>query len=540
MKDTELIEELIKNLSVSILDTHDENQKKNIELLENYPTKLVAQCVAQAIFSAEPTGNESSPEKPPAIISVLILLGSSKKYTKDLAKAVREDAIRRSRSGNEDREHWQSFQTFIAPHLLPILLHQVTSCSPHDPNIQVASDSIDTIVACSELLGPTFAEPVLRDVQVALKNTIDQEPTNKSTTSTVTIRCVSLILKLLPLHESITELAQACGATKLILKTLEDESDPLQQMSILDLLEQLLVQTSNHSLPASCQHWIFSDSVLLPLLKMAGVDPSQDQQESSKTTPSEPDPILGGPSLRVLAAMCGHVEVLRDDSDPERRGKLLDYFHRAIHQFQSSELDRLATVDAISSFASASNDCLELILSDGDVMRLWMNLAVAQPKIKAVILQSISRVLEVAQMKDDATGDVDMQSTGAPTTKNCLRLYAALGQKNDSDSTDIVLALAGNPMPELRIAAYVLFSNVAKLKTGSQILLAHSKFYEFLIRRDGESTKEGKEAKYTVVKAIYDSEVKGLLADNIVRAIEKYVKEGPFYVKTIPWDVVTE
>jgi hypothetical protein len=60
------------------------------------------------------------------------------------------------------------------------------------------------------------------------------------------------------------------------------------------------------------------------------------------------------------------------------------------------------------------------------------------------------------------------------------------------------------------------------------------------MEREAEKIKEGREAKYSVVDTILKGEVKGLLADDIVRKLDQYLKEGPHYVKTITWELATE
>jgi len=86
------------------------------------------------------------------------------------------------------------------------------------------------------------------------------------------------------------------------------------------------------------------------------------------------------------------------------------------------------------------------------------------------------------------------------------------------------------------VRTYTLLEAVAKLPTGGQVLFMNGDFHEFLMNRDREKTKEGREAKYAVVQAILDSEVKGLLAEDIVRKLEEYVAQGPHYVKTLQID----
>jgi hypothetical protein len=105
---------------------------------------------------------------------------------------------------------------------------------------------------------------------------------------------------------------------------------------------------------------------------------------------------------------------------------------------------------------------------------------------------------------------------------------------------EVVLELAKSPIPETRLGTYSLMRAVAKTNTGAQILLSHPGCYEFLISREGENTKEGREAKYSVVEAVMNSPVKGLLADDIVKKLDRILKEGPHYIPPIRPDLIAE
>jgi len=250
-----------------------------------------------------------------------------------------------------------------------------------------------------------------------------------------------------------------------------------------------------------------------------------------------PDPILGGTALRVVAALCkqGH----RDRSLFDSGGnQLISGFHRALHNFNvSGEVDRMAIIDAISSFASASPDALERVLSDPVTRNAWLSLSVAQPKLKSVVLFSVSMVLDPS---DEVDSKGDFIPAPPPSNTVGLKLFETWGQVNEDDPSSLALSLAKSPLPETRLGAYALLKAVAKLPTGCQVLLSSPGLYEFLVSREVEKTKEGREAKYAIVEVIAESPAKGLLADDIVAQIEKYVKEGPHYVKPMQWELATD
>jgi 26S proteasome non-ATPase regulatory subunit 5 len=122
-----------------------------------------------------------------------------------------------------------------------------------------------------------------------------------------------------------------------------------------------------------------------------------------------------------------------------------------------------------------------------------------------------------------------------------MKLFRQLGSKNSKDSTELLVDMAKAPIPETRLAAYNLMRAVAKrVSTGSQVLLSHPEFYKFLISREGETTKEGKEAKFAIVKAVYESPAKGLLADDIIKTLERILQQGPYHVEPIKPELMTD
>ena len=201
-------------------------------------------------------------------------------------------------------------------------------------------------------------------------------------------------------------------------------------------------------------------------------------------------------------------------------------FHWALHNFQGSgEVDRLAMIDVISSFAGASADALTLVLNDPVTREGWLSLRnVSQAKLKAAILVSVAHVLnpKFQQQQEHRHSSADL-----------LKLYSFVGRSNDEESTAMLLNFGKSPMPELRLGTY-------KLSAGGQVLLSAANFLEFLLDREREKTKEGREGRFGIVKAINESPVKGLLANEIVKKIERHISEGPHYVKSMPWELATE
>ena len=402
------------------------------------------------------------------------------------------------------------------------------------PDVESADNAAATLVALAKNLGPSVDVRCVESVSKlwdTISQTIQNKPDQKRSLSTVSVRCASTIVNLVCLGDASMDAALKAGATDLLLGLVSDGEDPLLQISVLDLLETMATTVP---MQGSRAQWLFDRKVLSPLLEMAG-------------STGSPDPICGGPALRTLSAFCklAHTRMPQDESSPQfglaDDSELLGGFHRALHCFEeqsSGENDRLAFVDAVSSWASASPQALALVIDDPLLREGWMSLNVSQPKLKSVILYSVATCIDPPSQLD-SSGDTVMASN-VPSNQLSLRLFDCLGSVNGKDATDVVLSSANSSFAELRLGAYALLNAVAKRGMGAQVLLSHNEFYEFLVTREKETTKEGKEAKHAIVEAVLASEAKPLLADSIVATLEKIAQQGPHYKNVSSYELATE
>lgn len=508
--DAEILESIFCEIRDQLAQQDTEALKCSArKILDISKPQTTMDTMAPLLFRESSQGSKITSQEAWTIVGFLVTSDSAN-YLKPVSRAVKKEAVRLTTS-----EH----PMIVSPECINVIASQLTG-----DDVEVATNATDTMVACCRKLGPEFADPALRAVTESWRNTLKQLSTDRNRASTVCVRWATAVVEISSLDDSTMQSALACGAFDLLSALMTDDSDPLLQMSVIDLIEKLASIKPMHHERA---RWLFTDTVTKPLLQRAGGDEE-----------GEPDPILGGPALRVIAALCklGH----RDSSLlGSAEAELTVGFHRALHNFEASgELDRLAMVDAISSFASASPDALDLVLNDEVTREAWLSLSVAQPKLKSAILTSIAMVLDPST-EVDANGD-SITTCSAPPNDIAMKLYASIGSTNNTETTKLVLTMARSPLPEIRLGAYTLLSSVAKLGTGGQVLFTHPGFYEWLMDRERESTKEGREAKYAIVEAIVGSEVKGLLSDAIVRKLEEYIKQGPHYHKPISWELAVE
>jgi len=415
--------------------------------------------------------------------------------------------------------------------------------------VEVSSNASMALVAFTKKLGKPLSDRIIPTIVQIWK-----AQQGKNDTICV-VRCASAIIDLSCLGDAMMECAISSGAMDMLQNILihDLEKDPLMVMSLLDLIEKMSNTLPMH---AKRSKWLCSGPILKVLLNMAGGGIENDGEEMNGEITTNPDPILGGPALRLLSCLCRLAQ--RDESlfsSQEEGGSahsrhLLVGFHRALHSFiycnpRNSELERLALVDAISSFASSSPDAMTIVLDDPVLREGWLSLSVAQSKLKAVVLQSVANAIDPPK-EVDANGDCVLPWS-VPSNQIAMKLFNALSVVNESggfgdDATKLVLTNAISPFVEIRLSSYALLKAIAKRGEGAQILLSHAGFFEFLTQREtsAETTKEGREAKHDIVIAILNSDARGLLADDTVKKLEDIVRQGPHYVKAVPWELATE
>lgn len=508
--DTELIESIFAKIRDFLASNDQEGLRTCTTQLDEASTPTVTlEILAPHLFREEAPGALISSEDALSVLGFLVQVDSTR-YLKPASRAVKNEAVRLTGV--------TGLPISVSPALQTVMISQLSGS-----DVEVSSNATEAIVACCRKLGNPFAESVLRAIAAAWKASWDNTVNNRAEATTICVRCASAIVEIMLLGDITMQAAVSCGASDVMTAMMDDESDPLLAMTVLDLIEKLAVSLPMHHERA---RWLFSPSIIQRVLKLAG-----------GVADEEPDAILGGPALRLVAALC-KLRQLDADAFGLDDEYVLNGFHRALRHYQSSaELDRLAVVDAISSFASASTEALDLVLSDPMTREAWLSLSVAQPKLKSAILFSVSTVLEPPP-RVDTNGD--SLQVNKPSSAAGVRLYASLGQTNNRNPTELVLSAAKSQLPEIRLGAYALLRAVAMLPTGGQLLFSSSDFFGFLIDQERDSTKEGREAKYAIVQAVIDSPVKGLLADDIVRQLEKFIEQGPHYSLPRSWDVMTE
>ena len=502
----------------------------------------------------------------------------------------------------------------VSDTLRHVLVQQMTGSE----SAQVRTDATNTIISCTRKLGPsTVLLPAITEfVEDCWKKQLlpgNSSSNNKQQSSTIAVRCASSMVELwIALGDvamvagagtsSSTSASDTVGAKELIVKMLEDESDPLVQLSILDLLEHLstdlfktpsaTTSTSSSSGATSTtsafaiRDWLVSPSIVQPLCKMCGVPPDvlskDDPTEDEKmiTAEDEPeaiiDPLLGGAALKLLSALCGiyHSMAAVTNNDTEQQGVhqhqqwLFRAFYRALHEFSSQhhesssrtdEGERLALVQAISNFASSSNQAMQTIIDDPMTRDAWLSIhQVSKPKLQAAILVSVAMVLDptLANARsaapltnnDNIPQQQQAKSINPTLTRNLYNMLGYVNTNNQSNAGTtnwLINTKARSPFSEVRRATYAVLSSVATTgPTGVMSLVqvdgGWRALQEFLLNRDVESDQDGRQARFEIVQSVFKNAPPGLLDASLMNKLSKHIEQGPHYVKPLPWDVAAE
>jgi len=96
----------------------------------------------------------------------------------------------------------------------------------------------------------------------------------------------------------------------------------------------------------------------------------------------------------------------------------------------------------------------------------------------------------------------------------------------------MVTNIVKQPFLDLRLAAYQLLCVMADQPWGRAIIMKQPGFCEFLMDREGERDKRGREEKFKVVQTILESrEAKEVLGPDMDMHMKLFVKQGPHYVQ---------
>lgn len=533
------VDEIIKQIR-SYLDRSAEeiDTAKWSDIPSSHISLLTSKLATQLLC---PKSNESDNSEYDVLpILILLVQKHPTRFLVPISHAVLAQALQL----HSQSKSFSTTQNTIPPlsnDILDVIIQLLTN-----NKTEVADNVSQALCMLCQIYGSSTTEYTIQLLTDLWKSLLNDTSKNKKDASIIFIRYASLLVSIITKCDGdsagggasdgpIDYAIQQSSLDLLINMIASDkEDDPLMKMTLLDLVEELAT-----SRPMSSRRieWVLSSKVLKPILILAGGGGGGGNDEES----TGPDCMLGSQALRILSASCK--VAMTETSTTFSDNNVIVAFHRSLRAFASEchgEVDRLAFIDAVSSFAFTSSDALSMILKDDEIRCLWLEFGNSQAKMKATIILSLVRLMDPF-MTPQISGDDPAAYVGGEKKNMFIRLYRYLGCENSKgDTYSLLFSFARSPFAEIRIATYELFGVVSFI--APEEVLQHGDFIEFLEDCDSESTKEGKEMKYEIVKAMLrrSSDLERMPFGNVIKRLEKIASQGPHYRKSVGWEVMAE
>ena len=436
------------------------------KLLSQSTSEIIMKSLASFLFLSPDIDTSSSLSAEEALSFMGALLSTKADHLRVASQAVLQEAQRFEKATEQ--------KMYLSPMVLQALVSQLQQTA----QTQVSENASQVLtIACRQIGTAACVKQVFQALLEVFGQYFDSKD-NKSASSTILVRCATTAVDIAIQQDVFMEYAvMEQVADQMWLKLLQYEADPLLQLSILDLLERLAVIQPYHP---TRSRWFFAgkdSSVSNYLLRLAGGNGD-----------AEPDALLGGPALRVVAALCPHVPLIVAEANTtdSSHEELWPSFLKVLHIWSDLQADRLVLVQAISSLASTSEDALQHVLDDAVVRQSWLSLRrSSQSKYKAAVLVSVAQVLEPSLRHDHG---------GAPQLSNGNLLFAAVGTSNDESHTmDLLMSMVQSPLEEIRMGVWTLMHAMAEWSPprGAQVLLWHENMLPLVLERSPRTPPSG-------------------------------------------------
>ncbi|KAL3668051.1 hypothetical protein V7S43_006919 [Phytophthora oleae] len=383
----------------------------------------------------------------------------------------------------------------------------------------VADEDLEVAVKASTVLEMFSSIPDSDIYRAALDSLKAKAQSSETTENSVEfMRYLETIVKICAQKDEHMEYGIATGAIDLILNCLKSD-DPLFLMNVVDLV------------PALCQtkigvQYIFQSGTLKTLLGMTE------------------DPFVGGNAVRLVGEVSATAASLNIESWSWSDATLSKAFLGTIERkLQSSDsLQQIAATDALAAFGSSSDKELQLLLQHRSICQMWLQLGGStKMPVKANFFHSLGRVLGAHTRLKKQPGQVPEENTSV--WNMCERLFSSLGVECAQQSTMILLMNAlKQPFEELRTSVFHVLRSVAAQNNpwGMQALQSYGGFFEFLLDRTTEPTKESREWKFAVLDAVLASPFQSQLDASLVEKLQASLNRGPYAGAAAPAEMELE
>ncbi|KAG7402364.1 hypothetical protein PHYBOEH_000072 [Phytophthora boehmeriae] len=382
----------------------------------------------------------------------------------------------------------------------PLILEQLCNVVA-DEDIEVAAKASTVL----EMFSNTPESDIYRAVLDSLQNKAQSSEITES--SIEYMRYLEAIVKICAQNDKHIEYGIATRAIDLILNCLKSD-DPLFLMNIVDLV------------PTLCQtkigvQYIFQSGTLKTLLAMTEVG------EISATAASLNIESWSWSDATLSKAFLETVENKMQAAD---------------------SLQQIAAMDALAAFGSSSDKEFHLLLQHRSLCQTWLQLGSrAKMPVKANCFHSLARVIGEPTRLKKQPGQVPEENAGIWAM--CERLFNSLGVECAQQSTMVLLMNAlKQPFEELRTSVFHVLRSVAAQNNpwGMRTLLSYGGFFEFLMDRTTEPTKETREWKFAVLDAVLASPFQSQLDAGILEKLQASLRRGPYAGAAAPAELELE
>jgi len=347
--------------------------------------------------------------------------------------------------------------------------------------------------------------------------------------STNYIRYITIMAKILTFSDKHFDASLKAGTVNAIFDICRDNDDILAQIVTIELI-------LNFSYTSNGLKYLFTNGVMSWLIVTAC---------GSHNKSINSNELLGPTALRLIG------EILISSSSKsliidlcwfhEESSELMNNFLNAISSYidSSDEANRLIGIRALTDLALSSKKGYYVVLNHDQLIQSLLSLLNGKVEVQAVVLSSIARILDQnitepsSEEKQNSSIIIEHQNedenNDSIISDKKLHLLKSIGDVKRMNTIIYLIKSAKQPVQEIRLASFDVLRAIAGQSKGMGIHLLYSTsgFREFIEDRETEYSKEGKEAKFSVIQNIARS--KGFLSADVSNIIEKMINEGPYY-----------
>ena len=529
-----------ESLSAYAANMSDESSDELLALETNLggPDAVVGALISKLWLPQKDRNNS------PLLVLVHLVESYPKKYMSLAASAVRRDiAIKFDvTKTTESSGDGQKIISYAGSDALLLALAKLLIAPDSDTQTGIATDAHDALlILCKwdnhEYHKSNTCQKLFQHLAILWEYLQKQQKDMLRESSTAQMRIAALMVDVCLVGGKEMALALSDDAGNVMNKLLHlaldyPNEDPLLQMTALDTLEGLAARRNDCPMTSERGGFLLgNDKLHGGLLYLLG----------SSNDDVEFDPINGYAALRLLTEICRvGMSCSNSIAEAAKFQSLLTNLYRVLRILDPhGESERVSYVHAVSSLiascAISFDEVSKSIIQDTAFLHSWLSLLsrFSQPKLKSVVLSSLSQVIEPGIWREE---DASLR----PNDYITLSLYHAFGESNNQkDPTECLLKSAKSPFVEERLGAYTVLRAMVSRGCGVRMLLLHKQdngnsiFVEWLLNHENEITYEGRKAKYEIVNSLLTCDnniIEGLISSKAFREMQLWMKRGPLTV----------